>query len=54
MNYFASGLITGGVVAAVGVGLIMSDGKTRRRMARNHRRAMRKTEDIIDGVTNLF
>ena len=54
MSNFASGVITGSIIAAVGVGILMSNSRTRRRMARSHRNAMRKTEDLIEGVTNLF
>jgi len=54
MNRFASGVLAGGILAAVGVGMLMSDGRTRRRMIRGHRNAMRKTEDLINGVSELF
>ena len=54
MNHFASGVLAGGLVAAVGMGLLMSDSKMRRRMMRGHRRAMRKTENLIDGVSDIF
>jgi len=55
MNRFASGLLTGGMVmAAVGVGWLMSDSRTRRRMVRGSRRAMRKTEDLLSGVSDIF
>ena len=54
MNNFASGLLTGGIIAVIGVGIIMSDSNTRRKIARGQRCAMRKTEDIIDGVTNML
>jgi len=54
MNYFATGVIAGSLVAAVSVGLLMSDSRTRRRIARGRRHAIRKTEDLIDGVTDMF
>ena len=54
MNSFASGVLTGGVIAAVGVSMLLSDNKTRRRMKRGHRRAMRKTEDFINSVSDIL
>ena len=54
MRHFASGLLAGGIIAAVGVGMIMSDSKTRRKIERGRRSAMRKTENLIDEVTDMF
>jgi len=54
MNRFTSGVLAGGVLAAVGVSWLMSDNKTRRRMIKGHRRAMRKTEDLLNGVSDIF
>jgi len=54
MNHFASGVVAGGVIAAIGVSMILSDNKTRRRMKRGHRRAMRKTEDFINSVSDIL
>jgi len=54
MTRFATGILTGGVLGAIGMGWLMSDGKTRRRIMRNHRRATRKTEDLINGVSDIF
>ena len=54
MRHFTSGVIAGGIIAAIGVGMIMSDSKTRRKIARGHRNAMRKTENLIDEVTDMF
>ena len=51
---FASGVVTGGIIAAVGVSILMADGKTRRKMIRSQRQAMRKTEDLINGVSDMF
>ena len=54
MNLFATGVIAGGVIGAIGMGIIMSDTKTRRLVIRGQRRAMSKTEDLINGVTNAI
>ena len=54
MNHFTTGIIAGSILAAIGVSMIMSDNKTRRRMKRGHRRAMRKTEDFLNGVSDIF
>ena len=54
MGRFATGILAGGIIGAVGMNWLMSDAKTRRRMMRGHRRAMRKTEDLINGVTDIF
>ena len=54
MNRFASGVLTGSIIAAAGIGWLMTNNKTRRRMVRGSRRAMRKTEDMINGVTEMF
>ena len=54
MNRFASGALVGSVIAAVGIGWLMSDNKTRRRMVKGSKRAMRKTEDLLNGVSDMF
>ena len=54
MNRFATGVLTGGILAAAGMSWLMSDNKTRRRMIRGQRRAMRKTEDLLNGVSDIF
>ena len=54
MNKFATGILTGGVLAAMGMSWLMSDNKTRRRMIKGHRRAMRKTEDLLNNVSDIF
>lgn len=54
MSRFATGILAGSIIGAVGMTYLMSDNKTRRRMVRGQRRAMRKAEDLIDGVTDIF
>lgn len=41
-------------MAAVGVGLMMSDAKTRKRVTKDSRRAMRRAGDFINDVTDMF
>ena len=54
MTRFTTGIIAGSIIGAAGMSWLMSNNKTRRRMARGHRRAMRKTEDLINGVSDIF
>ena len=54
MNRFASGVLAGSIIGAVSMSLLMADNKTRRRMIRGHRRAMRKTEDLLNNVGDIF
>ena len=54
MTRFTAGILTGGIIGAIGMGCLMSDNKTRRQIMRNHRRAARKTEDLINGVSDMF
>jgi|GEM_PF-910654 len=54
MQRFASGIVAGGLMAAAGMCWLMSDNKTRRRMMRANRKAMRKTEDLLNNVSDMF
>jgi len=47
LKQFATGLLTGGILCAVGVSWMMSDTKTRKRVAR-------KAGRVIDGVADIF
>ena len=51
---FTAGLIAGSIVAAIGVGMLMSDNKTRKKVVKGSRKAMRKTENIISDVSDMF
>ena len=51
MNKFATGLLAGGIIGAIGVGMAMTDAKTRRRLKKQ---ATRKANDLIDNVTDMF
>jgi gas vesicle protein len=51
---FTKGLVTGGVIGALGVAWAMSDNKTRRRLAKDSKRAVRKANEMIGNVTDMF
>jgi hypothetical protein len=54
MRRFTTGLIAGSVIGMVGLTYAMSDKKTRRRMMKDGRRAMHKTNGLIDNITEMF
>lgn len=54
MNRFTTGAVAGGILAAVSVGWLMSDGKTRKRVVRDSKKKLRKAGDFFDGVTDMF
>ena len=54
MNRYLSGLMTGCAVAAVGVGIVMSNNKNRRRVVKTARRAAKKTEGVYHNIKDLF
>ena len=53
MNRFATGMIAGGIVAAIGVSILMSDERSRRRVYKSGRRAMRRAGDMFNDM-NLW
>jgi hypothetical protein len=54
MKKFTTGLIAGSVIGVVGLTYAMSDKKTRRRMMRDGRRMMHKTNGMIDNISDIF
>jgi len=54
MHKFTTGLIAGGIIGAAGVAWAMSDNKTRRRMAREGRRAVKRANAMVGSVHRLF
>ena len=54
MSKFATGLVAGGIIGAAGVALVMSDNRTRRRMTREGKRALRKANSIFGNVHDFF
>jgi hypothetical protein len=47
LNKFATGLVTGGIIAAMGISYLMTEPKTRKRVAKESKRAMRRAGDYI-------
>lgn len=54
MKKFTSGLLTGSLIGLVGVAWAISDTKTRRRMARQGKRAMHKANEVFENVQDMF
>ncbi|MDR1000290.1 MAG: hypothetical protein LBL96_05765 [Clostridiales bacterium] len=54
MHKFTSGLLAGTIIGAAGIALFLSDDRTRRHMAHNGRRALRKCNHFIDNVHDIF
>jgi urease gamma subunit len=54
MNKFASGLLAGGVLGMAGLAWAMSDGKTRKRMARQGREVVHKANEVMENVQDMF
>ncbi|MDR1639385.1 MAG: hypothetical protein LBT59_06810 [Clostridiales bacterium] len=54
MHKFGAGLITGSLIGIAGLTWALSDTKTRKRMARDGRRAVRKANEVLDNVHDMF
>lgn len=54
MNKFTGGLLAGGLIGAASVALVMSDSKTRKRVARDGKRATRKANAVFENIHDLF
>lgn len=54
MTRFATGLVAGGIIGAIGLSYAMQDRKVRRNVVRGGRQAMHKAEEILDNVTDMF
>ena len=54
MHKFTTGLLAGGIIGAASVAWAMSDNKTRKRMARDSRRAMRRANAMFSNVHDMF
>lgn len=50
MRKFASGLITGGILGAVGLTIAMSDRSTRKKIMKSGKRALNEAADMADDV----
>ncbi|MCL2352547.1 MAG: YtxH domain-containing protein [Firmicutes bacterium] len=51
MKRFATGLLAGSIIGAIGVGMAMTDAKSRRRMKKQ---AVRKANELMDNVHDMF
>ena len=54
MNKFATGLLVGGMVGAVGLTYALRDRKTRRKMSKEGRKIIDRANDVIDNITDMF
>ncbi|GHV40525.1 hypothetical protein FACS189490_05840 [Clostridia bacterium] len=58
MGRFAKGLLTGagigGAVGIFGLSYALRDKRSRKKLARDGRKIMHKTNDIIDNITDMF
>jgi hypothetical protein len=54
MHKFGAGLITGSLIGIAGLAWALSDTKTRKRMARDGRRAFRRANEVFDSVHDMF
>ena len=50
MNKFATGVLTGGIIAAVGLSWMMTEPRTRKRVARDTQRTLRKAGDFFSDM----
>ena len=50
MNRFTTGMIVGSIVGAVGVMMKDTDKKSRRKMLKSSKKAMRKASAIMDDI----
>ena len=48
MGKFASGLITGGALGAIGLAIAVSDRRTRKKMLKDGRKAMHKANNFMN------
>jgi len=54
MSKFTAGVMAGSILGAVGVGYMLRDKRTRKRLIRDSRRAMDRASDVIDNITKRF
>jgi len=54
MHRFATGLLAGSIIGAVGLTIAMGDRRTRKRIVREGKRAMHKAGDVIDDIARKF
>ena len=54
MNKFAAGLLAGGLIGAASVAWALSDNKTRKRMTKEGKRALRKANAMFGNTHDFF
>jgi len=54
MRGFTSGLITGSLIGVVGISYMLSDSRTRRRLARDSRKFARRAGEAFENVTDMM
>jgi len=54
MKKFATGLIAGGIIGAVGVAAAMSDRRQRKYIVKSGKKAFKKAENLVENVTDMF
>jgi hypothetical protein len=54
MHKFTTGLLTGSLIGAMTVAWCLSDNKTRKRLAKDGRKAVRKANAMIENVSDMF
>jgi len=54
MNKFTAGILTGGLVSAVGLGYVLSDKRRRRRVAKDSKRFAHKCAHAFGHAAKMF
>lgn len=54
MNKFATGLVAGGIMTALGVTYALNDKKTKRKMIKTGKKAASKAGNMIDDISDMF
>ncbi len=54
LRHFSTGLLAGGMLAAVGLTIALSDDRTRKRLTKNSKRAVHRAGDLINTVADKF
>jgi hypothetical protein len=54
VNRFSAGLITGGIIGAIGLSYALSDKRARRKISRGSKRVMDKANGLIGNIADKF
>ena len=52
MGKFSTGIIVGSMIGAVGIGMMMNDKMTKRKMIKTGKRMLNKAENAIDTISD--